>query len=425
MNEQPGAESGNSIKRRELTVVADSRRVSRHWYRLHPSTYVILLLAAGLLFLLNVPGQPTAQFGVYPYEPWRKHAPSPNVARAFDAKHIRTDHLLVHGWPATWLVRETRWYRAPTIRRWRETRIWSFSEDLRHFYPGWLTLDILVGLTLLAAVGFTFERWRRRRRHLGQQTTRDWLGFIAVLGIALAVGLKTARDYRIERAALNAVAPGFDSILRGLYEAQGEVYLTSGGPIGLRDLFGRRWFERTIQLDVPAKHLQHLASLPHLRALRLQQVHFGDPQVSVLGGLKRLELLWLEGVVPTSPAVQNNNGSNDDKSLAQLLDHLKGLTRLEVLRLDHFAFGDQSARALAAHDRLRILVVNDATALTNEGLAALAGCKNLEVLDLHVGKETTSAGVELLKRLPHLRILKLNGSSSPDRSAIDALKRIH
>jgi hypothetical protein len=319
-----------------------------------------------------------------------------------------------NGWPATWLVREIRWYRAPTIRRWRETKVWSFNEDLRHFYPGRLTVNIIVGLALLAAIGLLFERWRRRRRHLGQQTTRDWLGFITVVGIALAVGLKAVRDYRIERTALNTVAPGFDSILRGSYHAQRKVYLSSGGPIGLRDLFGRRWFERTVQLDIPAKHVEHLASFPHLRVLRVQQARLGDRQWLVLGGLKQLELLWLEGVKPASPPGKHNDESNDDQSLAQLLDHLEGLTRLEVLRLDHCAFGDQSARALSANQNLRVLVVNSATALTNEGLAALAQCKNLEVLDLQVGQGITSAGVQLVKQLPRLRILKLDGATIPE-----------
>ena len=115
---------------------------------------LVLLITATVLFLLNVPGLRTADFGIHPYAPWRDRLPEEKTkigARAVNSKRIMTDHLLVHGWPTTWLVREVRWYR--TSGGWRDTEIWSFREDLRHFYPAFLGLNIFVSLVLVAAVG--------------------------------------------------------------------------------------------------------------------------------------------------------------------------------------------------------------------------------------------------------------------------------
>jgi hypothetical protein len=393
--------------------------------RLHASTYVVLLLTAVLLFLLNVPGGQTVQFGLHPYEPWREPSPEDRTAmiiRAYNSRRIMNSELLVHGWPTTWLVRDRRWYK--TSGGWRDTKVWSFSEDLLHSYPARLALNIVVSLALMAAVGIVFERWRRRRRHLWQQTIRDWLGFIAVIAAAIAIGLKTTRDFRDERAALNEVGRGIDPAwLQGLRETQGDVY-QSAGPYGLPALLGRRWLGSTVQLDVAAEHLEQLTRFPHLRALRIEDVRLGDPRLSVLAGLKKLELLFVERSYPTPPPGKDNSGPNDDRSSAQLLAWLHELPHLEVLRLDNCAVGDESARAIADLQNLRILVLDDAAALTDDGLAAIAECKNLEVLDLRVGKAITSAGVQRLSSLASLLILKLDGSTSLDDSSIDALKTL-
>ena len=210
-----------------------SLRPPRPWYHLHASTYVVLLLTATVLFLLNVPGLRTADFGIHPYEPWRDRLPEEKTkigARAVKTKQIMTDDLLVHGWPTKWLVREARWYRTAS-GGWRATKIWSLRESLRHFYPASLGLNIFVSLVVVAAVALVFERWRRRRRHLWQQTIRDWLGFIALAGAAIAIGLKTARNYRDEQVALSTVRRDAEGLLYGLREAQGQVYQSSGGPI--------------------------------------------------------------------------------------------------------------------------------------------------------------------------------------------------
>jgi len=119
---------------------------ARPWYRLHVSTYVVLVLTATAIFLLNIPGERTAEFGLYPYEPWRDRTEEFKdriVIFSGNDRQIAVQHLLVHGWPTTWLVRDIGPHEDPATGELRDTKTWSFSEDLRSFYPGALVVNSL------------------------------------------------------------------------------------------------------------------------------------------------------------------------------------------------------------------------------------------------------------------------------------------
>jgi hypothetical protein len=410
---------------------------ARPWYRLHASTYVMLLLTAAVLLLLNVPGQRIIEFSLYPYERQpevmlQKQTPLVLVGR--HKRQINISHGLAHGWPCTWLVRDAREHKDARTGKSRDTKIWSFTEDYRRFYPGWLAGNIATGLATTAAAGLLFERWRRKRRRIWQQTTCDWLMLIAAVGAATAYALKTARDYQHEREGRRALGmPGSlenDPDSAELFERLGVVTRTTGGPTWLQELLGERrvpWFDRTVQLGVFADRLDHLARFSKLRALTIHGLRLNDERISHLSQLERLELLYLDRASASQIAAPvelagdtDPDSPNDEQAVARLLGYLVGLNRLEELRLDTRAFGDEAARIVSAFPKLRILIVDRADALTDDGLAALSKCKNLEVLDLGLSKRITSNGLRHLAALPHLKLLAL--PQSVDHKSVEDLQ---
>ena len=165
-------------------------------------------------------------------------------------------------------------------------------------------------------------------------------------------------------------------------------------------LFGKRWFARTNSSTFREAFRAPDQISPSAR-FRIEDVRLTDPHLSVLAGFKKLELLRLEQAYPASLPSKDVSGPNDDQAVAQMLGYLHGLDRLEVLRLENFAFGDESSLAVTELPGLRILVVDDAAELTDDGLAALADCKNLEILNLDVGHRITSDGLrQLAARAP-------------------------
>ena len=94
---------------------------TRRRYRLHASTYVILLLTAGVLFFLNVPGQRSIEYSLYPYHRQPQivllEREAPLVTGGRLGRQFNVRHHLVHGWPCTWLLRDLRQHDDPRTGR--------------------------------------------------------------------------------------------------------------------------------------------------------------------------------------------------------------------------------------------------------------------------------------------------------------------
>jgi hypothetical protein len=410
----------------------------RPWRRFHASTYIVLLLTAAMLGLLNVPGRRTVDFALHPYErqkPVVLKSETPLVLVGRHKRQIQINHSVVHGWPVIWLMRDVREHPDPQTGGSRETGIWSFSEDLRKFYPKALAINVALALALTASVALLFESWRRKRRRLWQQTIRDWLVLIAVVGGTTVFVLKTAREYQRDRDGLSAL--GYletfqnDPDAAELFERLGVITRTRGGPTWLQELLGDGslpWLDRTIQLAVFPDHLEHLSKFPDLRALTVDGLRLTDESLSNLSQLKQLELLFLrrasaQVLAPGTTLAEHADpdSSNDEQAVAQLVGQLGALNRLQQLRLDTRAFGDKAAHVVSAFSKLRVLIVDHADALTDDGLAAIAQCKNLEVLDLGLGKWIANNGLVHLAALPRLKLLSL--PESVDRQAVQDLQR--
>ena len=94
------------------------------------------------------------------------------------------------------------------------------------------------------------------------------------------------------------------------------------------------------------------------------------------------------------------------------LEHLKGLTGLQVLVLFGTQVTDTGLEHLKALTRLQVLVLSD-TQVTDAGLEHLKGLTGLQYLHLW-GMRVTDAGLEHLKALTRLQVLVLSDTQVTD-----------
>jgi hypothetical protein len=144
----------------------------RPWYRLHLSTWVVLILIAGVLAILNVPGEIDLC-----------------MVGAVESFVIYGDHHL-HGWPWEYLDRYPKVTgtkstdedinRAP----WLIARCWNFQGKVKSFSIIWLLGDLSIASAILVLAAIFLE-WRRRRYlRIWQFTLRELIVFaIIVAGI--------------------------------------------------------------------------------------------------------------------------------------------------------------------------------------------------------------------------------------------------
>jgi hypothetical protein len=224
--------------------------------RLHVSTYVVLLLAAGVLFILNVPGQYVPYVGM------------PADEDPSDLRMVR--ERLEHGWPLSYLVRDDRFYffRAPS-GQWelRSTPIWSLNEDFVSFSLWRLLADGSVALCLMAVVGFLAEYWRRQRRRVWQLRISDLLGLTALVSVAVWYVLTAAKQYEREMKALRALGLP----LQGPPLNTDRPVQTRGGPTWLRAAIGEsrfpKVFDRVVYADFQRAAIEQLKDFKRLKGL--------------------------------------------------------------------------------------------------------------------------------------------------------------
>jgi hypothetical protein len=380
--------------------MVDLPRETRPWYRLHVSTYVVLLLTAAVLFLLNIPGQ---------YVPY--------VGVALEEEQLFGDHRIVrerleHGWPFSYLVRDDRYFvKRPGESEPRPTAIWSFTEDFVSFDAWRLLADIVAALCVLAIVTLLVEYWRRQRHSIWQLRVSDLLGITTIIAGAIWYVQRAQRDYDAENSAIqNLGLSVWDySQFRGDPVSSPVSVRSHGGPTWLRGLLGERFpkmFDRLILLDDMTFAMslrdgaERISAFKDLRALNVMIAASPAPQLARVAMLKRLEAIRITVVSDVS----RNNLL--DQELAAVFSPLAELPNLWFVDTAGGGFGDRTLEMLAAIPRLRVLK-SSWSSMTDDGLAALAQCQTLEQLHL-ANIPLQDAGIAHLQRLPRLRHLSMH-----------------
>jgi hypothetical protein len=365
---------------------------SRPWRRLHASTYVVLLLTAAVLSLLNVPGQ---------YKPY-VGMPLDNDSFS-DPRLVR--ERLEHGWPLTYLIRNDCFFvDRPGETHFRPTAVWLFVEDFVSFNPWRLLGDIVVSVCLLGIVALPAEYWRRQRRAIWQLRVTDLLGTTTIVAAAIWYGGKTLRDYEAEVNAMRKLGLHVDEDGEPISIYTDCSIRTSGGPSWLRATVGDerfpKVFDRLVYAELPELDLEQLSVFRHLKAVSLLEKP--GPRLASIAQLDRLEAI---GISVSTVYWQDAQPYELDQDLARCLPALGQMPRLWFFAAEGDGIGDQTAEAIAGFPRLRILNLSR-SAITDRGLVALVECKTIE--ELYLGEtEISDSGLSELTELPNLQVLDL------------------
>jgi hypothetical protein len=172
-------------------------------------------------------------------------------------------------------------------------------------------------------------------------------------------------------------------------------------PAWIRNTLGEDYFRRIAIInfdegsDPTNDDLRVLENLAEVQQLTLDnRKKITDAGLNHLAGLKRLNVLVLNGTRITGPGLR----------------HLQGLQRLEGLAFSSTPLGDDGLQHLAALTNLKWLHLSD-THVTDEGLRRLAGINSLEDIQL-VNTGVTDAGLKHLESLQNLKRILLRGTKT-------------
>ena len=392
-----------------MATLIETSEMKRGRFRLHRSTWAILLPAAAALVLVMVPAEyagmgSTHRFGLPPpYTTWLNYD---------------------HGWPWTFLQRQyspqslgisVRPGGRPLPERgvpWLEARGWSFAgaaTQQRNQFPrgewhAWaLAADIGVAVAGILAMAFFLE-WRRRRRRAWQFSLADLLGAMLIVCGGLGWWMWHVRQHQAEQAFVQFLT----------LDANAVVYR---GPAWLRRAVGQDnlpQFNRIISVELSDDHREQLPKLAErLPALERLDVRYPleDEDFAHVARLRRLSHLTIDGKV--TDAGLRHIGRMTSLSLLSFNASLvtdAGLEQLRPLRkLEYFypSFGRMISpdgfHHLASLPRLKFISLWGYE-LDDRDLEAIAGMANLT--GIHVQGSITSKNLDPLTRLAHLDHLR-------------------
>ena len=249
---------------------------------------------------------------------------------------------------------------------------------------------VLFAMLLWFAVGVVF-RWKF------QFSIRSLLALAVLVAIPcswLAVERKQANKQRHIvadiKSAGGAVQYDWEVVWNGILVSHEQAL----GPAWLVDLLGSDFFGVPVgaYLDNTAATeatLEHVAGLTHLQVLLLSNTQVTDRGLKTLQGLRHLRKLDLD-----------NTQVSDDG-----LEHLRDLTHIEELHLKNTQVTDTGLGHLAGLTHLQWLVL-DATEVTGTGLGHLSGLTNFQILSLRNTK-VTDAGLAEIEGATALQSLNL------------------
>lgn len=341
------------------TADAAQQPPKRPWWRLHASTWCLVLLTAVILAVLNIPGR-------FPRS-WA----DPNRSG------------IAHGWPWTMMERKVPSAGADENRA---EFLWSWSLETtpntvgqegtsliqspfpasRTFYPAVVAGNAAVAIALVTAVVFLAERRRRQRRSFWQVTLAESLVGCAALAAGLAwLGWQVKHTER-QRSAVAAIHRDAGTVcLDVLWESRLPDWWEAlkSGPSNRDVALGDVVDIHTIlgSADAVLKRLEHL---PAVRSLYLADRPLNDPA---------------------------------------LLAELRHLRNLQLLDVSRTGIGDEDLKHIAACETLVDLNLSH-NPITGEGLKHLHRLRNLRFLDLTNVDVSIEAVDALQAALPELII---------------------
>jgi hypothetical protein len=349
----------------------------RRWYRLHVSTWTVMLLMSALMTLIEVPGEVVSDGGNYMGE-----------------------MKFTHGWPSVYFERQ--WAIPPTSpyflsgdddsvkAPWRCSCAWTFYEYSRppkFSLPNFL-LDLSLTMVIVLAAGGLFEWRRRKRTRLIQFTLRELL--LAMLLTAGAFSWwRTEHNRRInEQSVFNQY--GLDRYLSD-NKYVGPVLLKK--LLGLENLDDLYRYGTCMMFEPKPKDVEKcLPLLKNFRCLESLTVHrainIGDEQIAEISELKSLEELYLCDAKITNASCET----------------ISRFGNLRKLTIANAKLADESIPPLARLSGLNTLDLSG-TRITDESIPRLGRLTQLKTLDVS-GTCITSAGSrELKSRLPQCVVL--------------------
>ena len=419
---------------------------ARPWYRLHASTFLVLLLVLTALVLLNVPGRvETHTFG----------KPDPNNILDFGlGSHLE------HGWPWTFLTRDSI-DNSQSIISGHDISVWGMHKRVESFSSWLLLSDVAVCGIFAAAAISLLERRRRKRAHLWQFSIADLLIAIAVFASALGYVGWGYREYQRETLAIealignmqveqNAVSGGFriaeggfvvwksglpgwiterlkvlphSFIDRVIYVAIGPrepadfrlltsfseieaINLLNGG-VWSNEVQVERGYLSSVQSDGKfTRAMCQLNDLSRLRVLYLADSHVSDAALDVIASFPAIEMLDLGG----------ERGVRIGEAGLRHISRMKNLRFLYLKDPNRWFLRDSTVRLIANIPTLEALWLSSVD-VTDRALVHLVTLTNLRELNL-AGTEITGDTLPALKMLPHLERLVV------PKTALAAAKKV-
>ncbi len=361
----------------------------RPWYRLHLSTWLLLVLGIGGAVLIIVPGEaiPAPDPPLNGWLAAEQATDDPFSSLPIPAGTLQVSApgvaAIVHGWPFQYL-RRSPYFVWPDPQA-SSSVPWELTQSVDEFRIGVLILDIgLVSSGLLILVGLA--EWRRRRRRRSQFTLLDLLGLTTLTALVLGWW---GMQHRIDGEFQSHLAAS-----EGRIHIEGETS-TPRSPLWLQVLvhddrllkagINEPGMMRVVWSQSPNVDVQYVVEyFPN----RIDSVCVSDRAV----GLYHLGSNW-----------QTSNPS------FQLLDWKWP----SVLGADANPLNRDGLSRLSAISNLRSIWIADASRIDDECLAELCTHKNLEGIDLE-GAVVTAKGLSNLADLKRLRLLGLQSSSIED-----------
>jgi Leucine-rich repeat (LRR) protein len=345
--------------------------------RIYPSTWLAILLTAGVMVLVEYPGHRGSSFNYR------------------------------HGWPMAWSERGGRYTEWDPRVSWSLQRpgetvtvVPNWNEEQRNpwlifggdqtFSAVALIVDVTFAVGAVVFVAWSFQTFRRRSARLLQYRLRSLLAAVALIAVAISPLAKWHRDWQAEQIIINGLKKEATRVgVRTEWRAPGWLPESVAKVPGFRRLFDH---VSSIELDgerFSSQSLAALESLKDLESFSIEKGSLSDSGFDSLASLKTLESLFLIG-----PHVSDEQ-----------LIRIAGLPRLKSLRLDNTSLTDTGLAALRNLHDLETLVIGS-NSLSGKGLAQLKELSKLEALRVR-GNRLEDRALPAIEQLQSLKYLEL------------------